>query len=41
MVSVGFDVEVDAVSAAHVLADIRQILADLGLDDQITVETDR
>jgi len=41
VVSVGFDVEVDAVSAAHVLADIRQILADLGLGDQITVGNHR
>ncbi len=40
-ISLGFDVEVDAASAGHLLAEIRQILADLGLVDKISVESDQ
>jgi hypothetical protein len=36
-VSVGFEIEVDAATAEHVLAEIRQILADLSLSDRIHI----
>jgi hypothetical protein len=37
-VSVGFEIEVDAATAEHVLAEIRQILADLSLSDRIRID---
>lgn len=39
-ISLGFDVEVDAAGFNHLLAEIRQILADLALSDRIQVEHD-
>lgn len=40
-ISLGFDVEVEAASFSHLLAEIRQILADLALSDRIRVEPDQ
>ncbi|MBI1894165.1 MAG: hypothetical protein HYS14_08660, partial [Candidatus Rokubacteria bacterium] len=37
-VSVGFEIEVDAATADHLIAEIRQILADLSLLERIRIE---
>ncbi|MGH7319116.1 MAG: DUF499 domain-containing protein, partial [Candidatus Rokuibacteriota bacterium] len=37
-VSVGFEIEVDAATADHLVGEIRQILADLSLSDRIRIE---
>jgi hypothetical protein len=39
-ISVGFSVEVEAGTAEHLLADIRQILADLALSDRVQVKSE-
>jgi hypothetical protein len=39
-VNVGFSMSVDAATAPHLQAEIRQILEDLGLNGKLTIESD-